>query len=351
MSSVEVAEPADRERNREQRKTAYAPPSARSVPRRILSVTILVAFAAWAAWYVHDHRGDFAGIRRVSWLDLVSLYGASLVLLGFNGLLLRDATRIFGVRLRAPEWASLSAFSSFANYFLPFRGGAGLRAVYLAKVHRLHLADFLTTLSALVLMHAVANGALALVGMIALWMGGGTFDPLLGLFFASVVGGGLALIAVPPRQVRGGTGFPLAQIARLIAGWQRLRRHPRSLWRLWLFTGGFSLASLWQCAQAFSAIGAPLSPAGNLVYAGAKNLAFLAGLTPGSLGIVEAVSVYLGGSLSYSPAQALLVQGLIRAVSLSVLLVTGLPALHLLRKRLAAPNGVVRRERAGGAGG
>lgn len=351
MSAVPVAEEEEEERSRTEVRTTPTPRAAATGLRRILSLAILAAFAAWVAWYVHDHRGDFADIRHVSWLDLASLSGAFLVLLGLNGLLIREVTGVFGVRLRTPEWASLSAFSSFANYFLPFRGGTGLRAAYLAKVHHFHLTDFFTTLSVLVLMHAVANGALALAGMIASWMGGAAFDPVLGLFFAAVTGGGLALMAAPPHKVPGGSRFPLAQIGRMMAGWDRLRRHPRALRRLWLLTGGFALTSVWQCAQAFSAIGSPLSPAGNLVYAGAKNLSFLVGLTPGSLGIVEAISVYLGSSLFYSPAQALLVQGLIRAVSLSLLLVTGPAALYLLRKRLAAPGGAEGLERGGGAGG
>lgn len=305
----------------------------------IASLLILAAFAAWTVWYVAGHWGEFAAIRQVSLTDLASLYGALVVLLAINGLFLKEATAVFAVDLRPAEWASLSAFSSFANYFLPFRGGAGLRALYLATVHRLHLADFMTMLSAMFLMQAVINACLVLAGMILLSARGGPFDPALGVFFAAVAATALLLAAVPAAALPATARFPWPQFRRVAAGWRRLHQDRPAVRRLWLLSLAFAAATLWQCGQAFSAIGAPLPMDGLLVYAGAKNVAFLAALTPGSLGVVEAMSVYLGRSLDYSPAQALLVQGLIRAVSLSALLVAGPLAFQVLRRRLVEGGG------------
>ena len=71
-----------------------------------------------------------------------------------------------------------------------------------------------------------------------------------------------------------------------------------------------------------------------MIYAASKNLASLVGLTPGSLGIVELISIYLGSVLGYGTADALAVQGLIRAVAIAVLLLVGPFALIYLRRRL-----------------
>lgn len=44
-------------------------------------------------------------------------------------------------------------------------------------------------------------------------------------------------------------------------------------------------------------------------------------LTPGALGIAEAMSLYLGPTLAYSSAEALVIHGLLRIVTISSLLV------------------------------
>lgn len=306
--------------------------------RRIFSVTLLAAFLAWVLWYVSSNTDAFRPVIQVTWLDALVLALAFLAIMIGNGLFIAVVSHAFGIRLAGFEWLSLSFASSFANYFLPFRGGTGIRALYMRQVHGFPITRFLSTLGIMYLMHTVLNGLLALLGMALIARGDGPVNSSLMLFFALVAAAGLAAMLVRFEIRREFQRFPMAQFVMLVNAWQLVRDDRGLVTKLWLLMIAMTLATIWQCRAAFDALSIPLTWGGVLVYAASKNLATLIGLTPGSMGVVELISIYLGSVLGYSTADALSVQALIRAVAIASLLLLGPLALIYLRRRIGAPS-------------
>lgn len=307
--------------------------------RRTLSLALLAGFLGWAGWYVAGHREAFAPIADVGPLDLAQLVASFLAIIACNGYFVGVVTAAFDVRLRSREALSLSAAGSFTNFFLPFRGGAGLRALYLSRVHGFPFAEFISTLGVMYLMYIAVNGAVAAVGMLSATAAGEPGRVVLTGFFLLVMLAGIGLLSLRLPEIVGPRRFPLKQLAALLGGVRQIRQHPRLMLKLWLLVVALTAASVWQCAVAFEAVSVPLSQGGLLVYAASKNLATLISLTPGALGIVELISVFLGRVLDYGTAEALLVQGLIRAVTIGTLLAIGPAAFWYLKRRLAAASG------------
>ena len=304
--------------------------------RRTLSVALLVAFLAWVVWYVRSNAEAFAPVLQVTWLDALTLTLAFLAIMIGNGLFIAVVSHAFRIRLAGLEWLSLSFASSFANYFLPFRGGTGIRALYMNRMHGFPITEFVSTLSIMYLMHIVVNGLLALVGMGLIARNGGPLNLSLMLFFAFIAAAGLAAMLIRFEIRREFRSFPLAQIARLVNAWQAVRADRGLVMKMWLLMIAMTVATAWQCRAAFDALSIALPWEGVFVYAAAKNLATLIGLTPGSMGVVELISIYLGNVLGYSTADALSVQALIRAVAIASLLLAGPFALVYLRRRIGS---------------
>lgn len=302
--------------------------------RRILSATILAVFFGWVAWYVYGNTASFLPLAKVSWLDGITLTLAFLVIMVCNGIFISIVTKAFHIDLHSQEWLALSFASSFANYFLPFKGGAGMRALYMSRLHGFPITEFVSTLSIMYLMHTVVNGLLALVGMLLIVANEGPANISLLVFFALVSVVGILVMVIDIDIGSNYQRFPMAQISRLLAAWRRVRQDRVLVYKLWVLMAALTLATVWQCHAAFAAASIPLPWEGVMVYAASKNLGTLVGLTPGSLGIVELISIYLGGVLGYGTADALVVQGLIRAVAIVVLLLAGPLALIYLRRRL-----------------
>lgn len=309
------------------------------VLRGIVSMTILVAFLVWVAWYVSRHAELFRPLAHVGVLDLAALTLAFVAIMVCNGVFIAIVTQAFNVRLRVREWLSLSFASSFANFFLPLRGGAGIRAVYMYRVHQFPISEFVSTLGIMYLMHIVVNAFLALAGMLAIALRDGPVNNVLLALFAGIALAGTIAMLVDVRLKGENRGFPMAQLSRLLAAWRKARGDRALVTRLWLLMAALTAATVWQCFVAFRAASIDLAADGVVVYAACKNLGSLIGLTPGALGIVELIAIYLGKVLGYGTADALLVQGLIRAVSIVVLLLAAPVAMLFLKRRLAGADG------------
>ena len=311
------------------------------IVRRIVSVTIVAGFLGWAGWYVYSNAESFSQLAEVSWMDGAILISAFLTIMVCNGIFISIVTEAFKIRLHSQEWLSLSFASSFANYFLPFKGGAGMRALYMNRLHGFPITEFVSTLSIMYLMHIVVNGVLALIGMMLIVANEGPANISLLIFFAVISLFGILVMAIDIKIGTDYQKFPMAQFSRLLAAWRKVRQNRLLVFKLWVLMLALSLATVWQCHAAFNAASVSLSWEGVIVYAASKNLAGLVGLTPGSLGIVELMSIYLGSVLGYGTADALVVQGLIRAVAVVVLLLAGPVALIYLRRRLQSASASV----------
>lgn len=304
--------------------------------RRFLSITLLAVFLVWAGWYVSGNAEAFMPVLQVTWLDTLGLTLAFLAIMVGNGLFIAVVSQSFRVHLAGREWLSLSFASSFANYFLPFRGGTGIRALYMHQVHGFPITRFVSTLGIMYLMHIVVNGILALTGMILVARNGGPLNVPLMLFFALVAATGLVAMLVRFEIPTESPRFPFVQVAKLVRAWQAVRADRGLVAKLWLLMLAMTVATVWQCHAAFAALSIALPWEGVLVYAASKNLAALIGLTPGAMGVVELVSIYLGSVLGYSTADALSVQALIRAVAIASLLLAGPFAVIYLKRRIGS---------------
>jgi uncharacterized membrane protein YbhN (UPF0104 family) len=306
----------------------------RSTLRAILTLVPLTALLLWVGWYVWEHQEAFVAITHLSVLSIVPLYALYALALVCNGLLFKVVLDAFGGCSHASEWLALSVATSFTNYCLPVRGGTALRAFYMSRMYHFPLTDFITTLSAMYLIHMVTNGLLALGGLQLAHLTGMTIRWQLVLFFLLVSLGGLFVLGFDYRRTTVPPCFPLKQLHPILVGWRQVRTMKRLLVQLWIITLLLTLVTIWQCKLAFAAFSLQLSWGGVLLYTASKNLALLVSLTPGAFGIMEGISIYLGGVLGYTTAEALMVQGLIRAVSISTLLLTGPVSLMLLKTRV-----------------
>ena len=76
--------------------------------RKLVSIGLVVAFAAWAAWYVSGNLEAFRPITRVNWLDVLLLVITFLAIMIGNGLFIAIVSRSFDISLKSAEWMSLS---------------------------------------------------------------------------------------------------------------------------------------------------------------------------------------------------------------------------------------------------
>ena len=284
---------------------------------------VLIVFAVYAV----RNRESFSGLLMVSWITLGLVAVGRLLIFSSNGMFIKWTAEAFTRRLSMGEGIYVGILSAVGNFFGPLLGGAGIRAVYLRRVHGLPYAKFTSTLMVYYVVLFGINFALAFVGLLIVDVEGTPFL-LLGLF-----GGGLVLLAPSvfvrlPRRV-GAHGSAGSRTSRRIVrhlmdiedGWRRLLGRPGLLLKL------IGLAALSVGAQfliafvSFDSIGADISWAALAVYVSIVTISLLVAVTPGAIGIREAMLLLVSETLGVTNAEILQVATIDRGVTFALLLI------------------------------
>ena len=303
--------------------------------RGLVSVGTVVGLTAWAVHYAIRHYEEFK--LGLSWNPGVLALISILLLLHFSclGLFNQVVLRAFGLRLTFREWFGLAVITTLGNYLLPPRGGAGLRAAYLKKWHHFPLAHFLSTFVAFFVMNL---GISALAGLFALSASAGASGETgwtLRIFFLAVLLGAMAVILLPLR----GSWFDrplLRPVTRLIEGWQTIKDRPCLILHLFLLVVVNGVVYGLMIHVAYRSLHMNLALAGTVLVTALLLLTSMISLTPGGLGVQEAVLVFSTGVLGISAAQSLAVAVTIRAVILFWTFVLG-PLFSYLLLRQPVP--------------
>jgi uncharacterized membrane protein YbhN (UPF0104 family) len=301
-----------------------------------LSLALTLALALLAFFYIRDHWPEFQALwqKPISSQLWLGVYGFWLLALILNSEILRLGVRVHKIPLGFWEALALNMSTMAANYFLPLKGGAGLRAYYLLSRLKMVLMDFISQLMA-ISVHTLATGSLlALLGLMS--MPPSPARAPLALYFGLTFGLGLV-------SLLGFGRFKLLKhprLAALVRGWDLFRANPKTL--AWLTI--MQLAYFTCVAQAnrlcFSAFNIDLSWGQAYFYSAGQLHSTIINLTPAGLGVVEAFAVLAGQILGFSPAEALMAQGLSRLAQLSILASIGLLSWPFLSRRpvLSSPS-------------
>jgi len=300
--------------------------------RSLVSLAILALLVLWAVTYLSDHFDEFK--KALAWplpcLVLASLL--TVIRFGIVGQFTQIILRAFGLTLTFREWFGLPVITTLGNYVLPFRGGSGLRAAYLKKRHAFPLTDFLSTFVAIYLVVLIVNAA---VGLTALalspsWRGpGGT---AVALFFGLVLAGSLGLVIFPlPKD--GVQRLKIKTLIRLVEGWQKIKEHPQVTVRLFIMSLANTVTGMLVVYVGFLAMDVRVGLAGSALVVALQALTLFMAVTPGGLGIQDAVLVFTAQALGVSPTQGLALAVAVRALTLFWSLILGPVFSYLLLKK------------------
>ncbi|MCK4620797.1 MAG: flippase-like domain-containing protein [Desulfuromonadales bacterium] len=252
---------------------------------------------------------------------LLPLVIASILLVGLMNQLMASH---LGAPLCFKQWAALAFASSLANYILPMRAGAVLRASYFKQRCDLPVTKFTSTMAVVYVMALWTNSVAGLSAIAWFYLQKELISWTLLWGFLGVAGFCSALLTFSPKPRKSEPDRRLLGIiVRIHAGWDMLRRCPVLLAK----AGGLSLALtvlyVIRLYVSFAAIGHPVNLPGCLLIAALTAVSVFIAITPAGLGIQEAAIVFAGMMVGVAPEISLLAGAMDRAVSTLVVLVFG----------------------------
>jgi uncharacterized protein (TIRG00374 family) len=305
--------------------------------KTIISLALFFILAAGIGFYLKHNPGQIGYVRDISPWSILLLFFVSVATLVANGLCLRIFTRKFSICLKWKEWFGLASVTAMGNYLTPFSGGLVARAAYLKHRYDFPYTHFLAMLAA---NYMVAFAVISVTGIITLLTltGTGNFSWTVLLFFLATLSA-ILLVSHMPSIAAGKRHRLLHFIQTALEGFDIIRRD-RALWGKLIALTLFNIAAgglLYFIA--FTAIGFAVPFTVALLIYLLTSFTLLINVTPGNLGVQEAVASFASGILGAGADMGLLAALIVRAVTIFSALALGPIFSYLLSKELTKDPG------------
>lgn len=298
---------------------------------KYLKIVITIAVLGFFVYYFINNKEDLLKVLSVPILPLVGIMISYSIVFYLNGVFIKVILQTFKKKISLIEAFYVSVISSLGNYFLPMRGGAVIRSVYLKKNFEFPYEYFVSTLYGYYIIVFLVNAFVGLISLVVISMKYGiTSIPLYlffgGLFVAMLV---LSFVKFPVKKIKGSKNKVidkvLSVIKNILEGWNMIVENKRLLISLIVITLVALVAGIALFYFEFRALSIDASIMNVILYNCLSGVSLLVSITPGSLGIREGIFSITSDILGISNEQIMQLALLDRGVSVIVLVVLFVP--------------------------
>lgn len=291
--------------------------------KRLGLVLTLIVFLAFG-YYIVTNKEDLKPLLEINPGYVILIFLAQLGAIFSNGLFVKIIIEPFKKFIKVKEAFYVSILSTVGNFFAPVGAGFGFRAVYLKKKHDLSYSNYFSTLSGNYIVVFLVTSIFGILGMLLLRQEF-TYQGLIitGVFAAMlVVASGLMLLKpsqIPVLEKNTILNKIVGTLSGVAKGWAYVASHGQLLLKLIILTTlnlFLAVAALFFIITALSIY--TTFPA-LLLLSVLGSLSLFINITPGNIGVKEAVFIFSSTTLGLSVNDIILIALIDRGVMLITL--------------------------------
>ncbi|MCB0208380.1 MAG: flippase-like domain-containing protein [Anaerolineae bacterium] len=301
--------------------------------KRFLSLIILLVIFAAIGYYLTVNADLLLSLSHISIGSVFLLIFLRFLFLATNGLFLQAFAAKFEIDLKFVEWFGLSVVTAFGNYITPFSGGLIARATYLKHQHNFPYTQFVALLASNYLVNFWVIGIIGSVTIITWFNDLSRFSwQILFLFLALTVS--ISILAlVPPFSLPASNKF-FRLINTSLTGWSVVKKDKVLLVKLVTYSLINILLNGVSFWVAYQALDFNVSFLKALMVSLMSVFSLLLNVTPGNLGIQEAVIGLSSALLDVGTGEGLVAALIVRATTVIFVFLMGPLFGYLLSHRI-----------------
>lgn len=308
----------------------------------LLRVALTLAFLAAGGLYVYARWGEFVALEWPSYFAILVVAMAFVANIALRATYNLITARHLGTHLALAESFMLSAVVAAGNLVLPVKAGAGIRAMYMKKVHGFPISYFASG-GLIFLVVTLAVVSLAAVGLlIAIYYSAGYFRLDLTILFPVVMISSIAGLLL----LRGGHGGSApgqhAWFESFRSSLSIVIGEPRLLVAALVIVALIFASSSGAWAVALREYAPGIGIAEAFLLGASQIVAGFVTLTPGATGFQEVAGLYVGRSFAATTTEIFAVLVWVRVVRTVVAIAVAIPSGIILRRTLQAAGTIAR---------
>jgi len=299
--------------------------------KKKISTLITIIVLGLIALYIYKNLDSYKNITSIKPLYIIPIAITYIIGTYINGLTFKILLEPYKIALKNQFLIMLAA--SFINLITPMRGGAGFRAIYVKKKYNLSYSKFTATFFGSYIITIFVIATIALCIFTTNYITEKTFNPIAILIFLS-----LAIISTfaltTKKQIKNPKNKITKTLYNIIEGWHTIKSQKKIIIEITIITLGNIIMLTVMNYLAFKGINHQITIIQSLYLTIISTLAIFINLTPGSLGITEALYMFATYGTGITPEIALLSALIIRLITSTILFILGPIANYVLIKDL-----------------
>ncbi len=284
--------------------------------KRYIGALITIFFLVLFLVYFFKNLDSFSFIKNIPPSNTIGIALLDILIIFINGFLYKYILKEFNVLIGHFESFYLAIITFLGNYFIPMRGGAGIRAIYLKKNFKLHYSYFVSILSGNYIITFLILSVIALFSLVMIQIETGVFSITLYVFFSLILIFSIYLIQnkIKTNKLRlkerlSGRHNLIDRFLKILSdisyGFNSIKNSRKLLFLLITLTLLNTLLTLVVSFLEFKVINIDLNLINLFLYTCLSGISLLVSITPGSIGIRESIFIIFSSTIGITNSQVL----------------------------------------------
>lgn len=299
--------------------------------KKIVSAIITLVLLAWMGWLLYTNQEMFASLKHMKYSDILIIILLQPINVGLVALTNKLVIDHIGQNISFSDSFLLQYANNFLNKLVA-EGGSVYRGGYLKTQYALPLSKYISSIAGVYIIGLLTNAVMGVFLLLIIYVTEKVFNIYVVVVFLVIMVGTLILIVIEPRLNE--SNWVFRKINQVLEGWNTIKSNKKLLFHVFILSALGAFTSAVSTFIAYRGLAEEIQFVNSLLYSSISTMANFVNLTPGGLGVNEAVLVFSSEVIGISSGAVLLGALVLRALTLITSFVLGGISYLILNHRL-----------------
>lgn len=299
--------------------------------KKLISWGLTIAAVIFMGWYLYQNREIFTNLQAIRTLDIILIALLRPISIAFGAVINKLIIDTIDQEIPYTDALLLQFANNFVNRFIA-QGGAVYRSAYLKTQYAFPFSKFLASIGGVYIIGLMTNAGIGLVLVLIFFFLHGVFNLYMIALLMGLLFGTIGLLLINPKFKP--KFWLLEKFNQVISGWHQIKNNPGLIINIAIFSALELINSSIIVLILFRGLNVQISFLDSFFYTTISALANIINLTPGGLGINEAILMFTSDIFGLTSEIVLLGSLLLRAISMLTAFTFGAMSYAILNYRL-----------------
>jgi len=240
-------------------------------------------------WYLYENKEIFSSLKNLDISDILMIAFLQAISVGIVALINKLVIDHIDQKISFSDSFLLQYANNFLNKIIA-KGGSVYRGGYLKAQYAFPFSKFLASIGGVYIIGLMTNSVTGALLLITIYFTENVYNTFVLIIFLMVIAGILLLVMIEPKF--NGNNWILRKVNQVLDGWNSIKSNRKLLFNIFILSVLGLLSSTTSVFIAYRGLDAEIKFINSLLYSSISPIANFVNVTPGGLGINEAVLVF-----------------------------------------------------------